>query len=660
MSRALSFGNTARAMTTVRFITTGRSVLAGKDGGRAMGRVSRNSILLYAIFAGVSLQAIAVDSPDTARQPRAAVGGTIDNDAVWEGTIAVETPVSVNAGVRLTIRPGARILFSDGAGLNVAGALLARGTPGNPIRFMSAGRTPGKGSWKGIALSGTGEGSALIRCVVTNAEGVRVLAGAHEIAGCDIEDGATGISVAKGAFARIAGSTISGMAGVGVDCLGQAAPIVDNNIIRNCGTFGVNAERDARPRVTNNTISGCDVGISYGSPAPSPEGNRLENNRVGVGVSEVGGEMSVSRNRFVGNVTGLWVERFSSPRIEGNVFDNNGVGIFCYASSSPGLVRNRIIRNRRGIICQQLSEPEIVANELAGNETGVFLTFSSYAVMNGNNFDNNAVQIELGVMSHDWEVKVGGKPERGETARRRGQRQRLGTPASESAPSSDTAIGTGIVDATGNWWGDRDTAEMNAKGADANIGSLIDGRDVPPQPSEGYEGVFARDRIDYSRWKTKRIPDAGLSPADGAAAPPAGSRPRETGEIVWHADYRKAAALAADLGRPLFLFFTGSDWCDRCQLLKTEVFDAPGFADWARRSVILVEVDFPRTIRQDERLQKQNKGLAKRFSDFLKDGYPTVILLDPTGARILGELGYRDGDPEAWTAAADRLILRAR
>ncbi len=475
-----------------------------------MFRVPRSSILVYAILAAVSSHAIAGASPDTAGQARGAVGGSIDIDTVWEGTVAVERPVSVSAGVRLTVRPGARLVFSDGAELNVDGTLLARGTPGDPIRFMSAGRTPGKGSWKGITLSGTGEGSVLTGCVVTNAEGVRVLAGAHEFAGCTFKDGVTGLSVAMGAFARITGSTISDMTGVGVDCQRQAGPIVDNNIIRNCGAFGVNAQRNAVPRVTNNTISGCDVGVSYSSPAPSPEGNRLENNRIGIGLNDVGIEMSVSRNRFVGNVTGLWAQHFSSPRIEGNVFDNNGVGIFCYRSSSPGIVRNRMVRNRQGIVCQHLSEPRIVANELASNGTGVFLTLSSYAVVNGNNFDNNAVQIELGVMSHDWEVRAGRKPARGETARRAGQARQWEMPAPGNTPSADAAIGSGVVDATGNWWGDRDTAEMNAKGAHADIGALIDGRDVAPQQSEGYEGVFARDKIDYGGWKTKRIPAAGV------------------------------------------------------------------------------------------------------------------------------------------------------
>lgn len=155
---------------------------------------------------------------------------------------------------------------------------------------------------------------------------------------------------------------------------------------------------------------------------------------------------------------------------------------------------------------------------------------------------------------------------------------------------------------------------------------------------------------------------AAAAAGGGAAGSAAvgGSRSPATERIVWHTDYRTAAALAADLGRPLLLFFTGSDWCHRCRLLKTEVFDTPFFDAWARRTAVLVELDFPQTLPQNARLRKQNGSLAKRFSAFLKDGYPTVIVLDPTGARVLGELGYGDGDPEAWTEAADRLILQSR
>lgn len=128
------------------------------------------------------------------------------------------------------------------------------------------------------------------------------------------------------------------------------------------------------------------------------------------------------------------------------------------------------------------------------------------------------------------------------------------------------------------------------------------------------------------------------------------------GGATWHTDFRKAVARATRLQRPLLLAFTGSDWCDRCRSLKEEVFDTPEFKAWARKTVVLAEADFPRSARQKASLRKQNRQLASRFRDFVRDGYPTVLLLDPAGTRVLGELGYRDGGPIPWVEEANRLM----
>jgi protein disulfide-isomerase len=132
------------------------------------------------------------------------------------------------------------------------------------------------------------------------------------------------------------------------------------------------------------------------------------------------------------------------------------------------------------------------------------------------------------------------------------------------------------------------------------------------------------------------------------------------GGATWNTDFRKAIARATRLQRPLLLVFTGSDWCDRCLSLKVEVFDTPEFNVWARKNVVLVEADFPKSVRQKGSLRKQNRKLANRFRDFVQDGYPTVLLLDPTGTRVLGELGYRDGGPIPWVEEADRLVTGTR
>jgi len=142
----------------------------------------------------------------------------------------------------------------------------------------------------------------------------------------------------------------------------------------------------------------------------------------------------------------------------------------------------------------------------------------------------------------------------------------------------------------------------------------------------------------------------------GVAVAPAKDRGAQG--AIWHTDYRKAVSLSARLKRPLLLNFTGSDWCDRCLTLKEEVFDTPEFTAWAGKTVVLVELDFPHGVRQESRLRKQNAALAKRFSGYLRDGYPTLLFLDPGAARTLGEVGYRDGGPGAWIDAAEKVLNR--
>jgi parallel beta-helix repeat protein len=423
------------------------------------------------------------------------VGGVIDNDAVWEGRILVAAMVETRGGARLTVRPGTDVRFSKGAGLSLAGPFDAAGTPERPIRFRSAEPSPAPGDWAGIAVAGQ--------------------AGSFRIDNCAIEHAATAIRVGKGIDAAITGSSISDASEAGIDCQPESDPLIDRNRFTRCAT-GVVSQRKALPRVNRNEIRDCRTGIWYGTPAPSPVGNLLAGNEAGILVNNVQGGMSVSGNAFTGNANGLWLEQFTSLRVEGNRFDNNVIGIFCFRSSSPLLTRNRIAGNKTGISCSQLSSPAITANDIVGNGIGLLLTLSSYARINGNNLEGNAIQMKLDNMSHDWEVRIGRKPGRGVTARAAGQGERiLGVAGKAPADPSDATVGADRVDATGNWWGAADTAEMAAKGADANIGSLVDRHDVPTRTYEGYPGEYVQDRIDYKDWKSSRIPDTGVPTAGG-------------------------------------------------------------------------------------------------------------------------------------------------
>jgi protein disulfide-isomerase len=125
----------------------------------------------------------------------------------------------------------------------------------------------------------------------------------------------------------------------------------------------------------------------------------------------------------------------------------------------------------------------------------------------------------------------------------------------------------------------------------------------------------------------------------------------------WGSDYQAALETAKKEKKNLLLNFTGSGWCTWCVKLKKEVFDTQEFKDWAGKSFVLVELDFPRSDNTDTRtpaVKKQNNELAATHK---VQGYPTVILLGPDGEK-LGELGYTAGGSKAWIARA-KLVMAA-
>jgi protein disulfide-isomerase len=120
---------------------------------------------------------------------------------------------------------------------------------------------------------------------------------------------------------------------------------------------------------------------------------------------------------------------------------------------------------------------------------------------------------------------------------------------------------------------------------------------------------------------------------------------------AWTTDYNKALAQAKAEKKTVLLDFTGSDWCPWCQKLDKEVFDQPKFQDYAKKNLILVEVDFPKAKEQSDALKKQNQDLQDKYGI---QGYPTVIVLNSDGKKV-GELGYAPGGPDAFLAELAKL-----
>ena len=110
----------------------------------------------------------------------------------------------------------------------------------------------------------------------------------------------------------------------------------------------------------------------------------------------------------------------------------------------------------------------------------------------------------------------------------------------------------------------------------------------------------------------------------------------------WPTDYEKALAKAKSENKRVLLDFTGSDWCGPCIQLSKTVFSTKEFRAYADKNLVFVEVDYPKGKRQSAELVKQNEKLAKQYK-IEEKGYPTIVLLDPSG-RIIREMNGYSGE----------------
>ena len=100
----------------------------------------------------------------------------------------------------------------------------------------------------------------------------------------------------------------------------------------------------------------------------------------------------------------------------------------------------------------------------------------------------------------------------------------------------------------------------------------------------------------------------------------------------WLTNIEKAQELAKTEKKLVLLEFTGSDWCPPCKALKKNVFDTDKFKAYAKKNLVLVELDFPRDKSKITKEQSAYNGAqAKKFA---VRGYPTVILLDADGKEL--------------------------
>lgn len=118
-------------------------------------------------------------------------------------------------------------------------------------------------------------------------------------------------------------------------------------------------------------------------------------------------------------------------------------------------------------------------------------------------------------------------------------------------------------------------------------------------------------------------------------------------ELKWTTDLNAAKEQAKKEQKMVLMDFTGSDWCGWCIKLDKEVFATPAFAQYAKKNLVLVQLDFPRSKEQSAELKKANAQLKSKFG---ADGLPTVVVLNSNGKEVWKQKGYLEGGPKTFIA----------
>jgi thioredoxin-related protein len=119
-------------------------------------------------------------------------------------------------------------------------------------------------------------------------------------------------------------------------------------------------------------------------------------------------------------------------------------------------------------------------------------------------------------------------------------------------------------------------------------------------------------------------------------------------DVTWLTSVPDAMAQAKKESKLVLLDFTGSDWCVWCKKLDAEVFTQAEFADYAKKNLVLVTVDFPHAKKLAADLAKANNELKDKYKI---TGYPTIIVLKPDDNKVVwNQVGYLAGGPKTFIA----------
>jgi len=109
--------------------------------------------------------------------------------------------------------------------------------------------------------------------------------------------------------------------------------------------------------------------------------------------------------------------------------------------------------------------------------------------------------------------------------------------------------------------------------------------------------------------------------------------------LSWNGNLEKAIEQAKKENKAVLVNFTGSDWCIWCKRLSAEVFQQKDFEAYAKESLVLVMLDFPKDLQQSQETKAYNNSLAQKYGI---QGFPTILLINGQG-NLVAQTGYQPG-----------------
>ncbi len=261
------------------------------------------------------------------------VGGVISINTTWTKTgspYMVNSDITINSGITLTVKPGVKVAFTGQFNLNVNGTLYAKGKADTMIIFTSNAFIPNAGQWGIINFSDSSTAynfGTHIGCILKNC---KIMYGGYDPMGL----GTGAISITNSA-PYIDSCTISNNQYSAVNISSTLASTITNNLIMNNG-FGGSINSGGISLYSNgNNISDVSFNIFYkndGNPAFVFSGPSSIHNNVFVNNTNSGAELILvdkkakfAQNYVVDNKLGCGEIMYNRDTIRYNTITRNNL-----------------------------------------------------------------------------------------------------------------------------------------------------------------------------------------------------------------------------------------------------------------------------------------------------------------------------------------------